>query len=197
MLRQEQPSAVSASGSWLIVFQLYALSHMHTHWQVIRVSDRMQAKPFSVFIHLPYIHYPEVLRTVTRGPRAPKACLTMTTDLWQPVSEAPPHHTCMFSSLFTLSVHLLCSLFCFFYFVALLPTTLWDSGFWLKQSPLKLAVPLSPRSQSHTGSKRQNPFIVFRFLVLQLRWCCRERRGQRSVYPPCLIHWGWKLILPS
>lgn len=114
MLRQEHPSAVSASGSWLIVFQLYALSHMHTHWQVIRVSDRMQAKPFSVFIHLPYIHYPEVLRTVTRGPRAPKACLTMTTDLWQPVSEAPPHHTCMFSSLFTLSVHLLCSLFCFF-----------------------------------------------------------------------------------
>lgn len=126
---------------------------MHTHWQVIRLSDRMQAKPFTVFIHLPHYtisllpicHYPEVHQTVTRGPRGSKACRTMTTDLWRPVSKAPPHHHCMFSFLFTVSMHLLHSLLlCFFYFVSLHPTALCDSGCWLKQSPLKLAVPVSP-----------------------------------------------------
>lgn len=123
---------------------------MHTHWQLIRLSDRMQAKPFSVFIHLPHFtisllpicHYPEVHRTVTRGPRGSKACRTMTTDLWRPVSEAPPHHYCMFSFLF--SVNASSSLTFLFNFVSVHPTTLCDSGCWLKQSPLKLAVPVSP-----------------------------------------------------
>lgn len=145
--------AVRASGSWLAVLQQNALSHMHTHWQVISVSDRMQAKPFSVFIHLPYTPfwpslYAVILRcSVTQWHEAPGAQKPVAQ--WQLTFDSlsqKHHHTalvCIRSSShcqYAVSPPFIY----FFYFVALLPTTLCDSDCWLKLSPLKLAVPVSP-----------------------------------------------------
>lgn len=54
-------------------------------------------------------------------------------------------HLYVFIPLHTVSAPPLLTLFFFsFNFVSLLPTTLCESGCWLKQSPLKLAVPVSP-----------------------------------------------------
>lgn len=125
---------------------------MHTHWQVIRLSDRMQAKPFSVFIHLPHYTispslYAIILRCSEQWQEAPGAPKPVAQ--WQLTFDGLSqrhHHTtivCFHSS--SVSMRLLHSLFLFFFnFVSVHPTALCDSGCWLKQSPLKLAVPVSP-----------------------------------------------------
>lgn len=84
---------------------LHLLLHSyHTHtqskWEVIRVSDRVQAKPFlflpsslspSHCLRLSYTVTPRCSGPVTGAPEGPKACRTMTADCWQPVPKALAH----------------------------------------------------------------------------------------------------------
>lgn len=194
MLEQEKPSAVRASGSWLKVFQLYSLPHMHTPWQVVRVSDRMQAKPISVFIHLAYVAAPPHLplswgaQNCDRRPQGPKS--RTYNDKW-PLTACLRGITTLvcFPFLFTLSVCLLCSLLCCFFLLSPLPTALCDSGCWLKPSPLKLAVPVSPLFGSdpkagdfHHVCKHLRVLMFWRMASRNNRKCTKTIRKKKNVF---------------
>lgn len=169
--------AVSSKSYWQLAHRLPAV-RAHTHAQTLtgdqdQWQDASEAllclhsPPLHTTSSLPICHYPEVLGTVTRGPQGPKSLSY--NDNW-PLTAClrgiTTPHLYVFIPLHTVSAHslLFFYFFFFFYFVSLLPTTLCDSGCWLRQSPLKLAVPVSPlfgsdpkAGDSHQAAERLQP----------------------------------------
>lgn len=204
--QQEKPSAGRASGSWLIVFQLYALSHLHAHWQVIRVSDRMQAKPFSVFIHLPYIPFPPspyaiILRCSEQWQEAPGARKPVVQ--WQltfdSLSQRHHHATLV---CFHSSSHCQCAFSAHFFFfsfnfVSLLPTSLSvsqaaDSNNLLSSWLFQLALCSAPLPKPETFTRQLNVCNHPRgcsggrpqgFCVMG--WCVKSARGSLADCRSC------------
>lgn len=176
------------------VFLTSVLSLTHAHTRIdgwLGSVTGCKQSPFSSFISLfhtlpPSVlrRHPEVLRVCDRGPWGPKACRTVTTDHWQPVSKAPTHskthHTFppplpFFTSFLSSNIDFVSS---FYFLLSVIQTA--DSGnlleSWLSQSALSSY--LSPELAAYTGELNGSDRPWGGLGGWVLRWMCWSPAGR-------------------